>query len=141
MIIEIKIPDEIYLQYGSNIKRLEQQLVDTVNLDPDPRLLPFYFDANQLAELRRYFGPNFANSEALLTLIKRVGTVRLQKASFQMDSDQTEATIEQAYFLVEADEPADRNDDTYPKAAHVKVVQRHVKTVLNNALNFILGLG
>ena len=140
MILQIKIPDEIYLQYGQSRKRMEKQLVDTVNLDPDPKLLPFYFNADQLAELRRYFGPNIRNAEALLTLIKRVGTVRLQSASFELDSDQTEALIEQAYFLVEADEPADRSDDTYPKAAHAKVVQRHVKTVLNDALNYILGL-
>lgn len=140
MIIEIKIPDEIFLQYGADVKRMEKQLVDTVNLDPDPQLLPFYFDSAQLAELRRHFGPNIRNAEALLTLITRVGTVRLQKASFQLDSDQIEATIEQAYFQAELDEPSDRSDNRFSKGAHAKVVQRYVQTVLNNALNYILGL-
>lgn len=140
MIIELKIPDDIYLQYGADLERMEKQLVDTVNLDPDPRLQPFYFDADQLAELRRHFGPNIRNAEALLTLIKRVGTVRIQKVVFQLDSDQIEELTEQAYFQHLAEEPVDRSDDRFSKAAHSTVVQRHVQTVLNNALNYILGL-
>ncbi len=140
MIIKITIPDEIYLQYGEDPQRLEQQLVETVILDPDPKLLPYYFDADQLAELRRHFGPNIRNSEALLTLIKRVGTIRLQTASFQLDSDQIEELADQAYFLSEQGQPTSRTDDRFSKTEHATVVQRHVKTVLNDALNYILGL-
>lgn len=140
MIIEIQIPDEIAEQYNLDKTVMAKQLVDTVNLDPDPALRPFYFDADQLAELRRHFGPNIRNAQALITLIKRVGTVRLQKAAFQYDSDQIEATVEQAYFYAEGDEPRDRTDDSFTKAQHAVVVQRHVKTVLNDALNYILGL-
>ncbi len=141
MIIEIRIPDEIFEQYNLDRTRLEKQLIATVGVDMDPALVPFHFDKAQIAELRRHFGPNIKDADALITLIKRVGSVRLQKAAFQYDSDQIEATVEQAYFYADTNEPRDRSDDSYSKAAHGKVVQRHVQLVLNDALNYVLGLG
>jgi hypothetical protein len=140
MIIEIQIPDEIAEQYNLDKTVMAKQLVDTVNLDPDPILQPYHFSHEQLSELRRFFGPNIRNADALITLIKRVGTVRLQDAKFELDSDQIESTVEQAYFYAEQGEPTDRSDERFSKADHSKVVQRHVQTVLNDALNYILGL-
>ncbi len=140
MIIEIKIPDETYEQYNRSPEAMAKQLVATVNLDTDPKLVPYYFDKAQLTELRQHFGPNIKNAEALLTLIKRVGTIRLQKAAFQMDSDQIEQTVIQAYFTAEADEPGGPHVEGYTKAQHAKVVQRYVKEVLQNSMNYILGL-
>lgn len=141
MILEIKIPDEIYEQYNRSADAIAKQLVDTVNLDPNPNLHPFYFNEAQLSELRRFFGPNIRNSENLVALIKRVGTIRLQEtASYQLDSDQTAAMVEQAYFLSEQGDPTDRSDERFSAAAHSKVVQRHVQIVLTDALNYILGV-
>ena len=98
MIIEIQIPDEIYEQYGKSIFNLEQRLRETAGMDIDPTLRAHQLSSEQLAELRRHFGPNIKDSTALLNLIRKVGTIRLQEAVFTMDSDQIEGTINQAYF-------------------------------------------
>ena len=140
MIIEIQIPDEIYEQYGKSSERLEQRLLETAGIEIDPKLRAYQLSSEDLAELRRHFGPNIKDTTALVNLIKKVGSIKLQKAAFQMDADQIEGTITQAYFQAEGGEPRDRNEDGFTKAQHAKVVQRYVRTVLHDAMNYVLGL-
>jgi len=64
----------------------------------------------------------------------------LQQAAFQLDADQIEGTVTQAYFQAEAGEPRDRNEKGFSKAEHTAVVQRYVQSALNDALNIVLGL-
>lgn len=140
MIIEIQIPDEIYEQYGKSGERLEQRLLETAGMDIDPKLRAYQLSSDQLSELRRHFGPNIKDSTALVNLIKKVGTIRLQEAAFTMDSDQIENTINQAYFDAQDGEPRDRNEERFTREAHRIVVQRYVARVLNDAMNIVLGL-
>jgi len=140
MIIEIQIPDEVYEQYGKSGARLEQRLLDTAGMAIDPRLRDFQLSADQLADLRRHFGPNIKDSTAIVNLILKVGTIRLQQAAFVMDADQIEGTINQAYFDAQGGEPRDRKEEGFTKADHAVVVQRYVQRVLNDALNIVLGL-
>ncbi len=140
MIIEIQIPDKIYEQYGKSRESLEQRLLDTAGIEIDPKLWAYQLSSDDLAELRRHFGPNIKDTTALVNLIKKVGSIRLQKAAFQMDADQIEGTVTQAYFLAEDGEPRDRSEPGFTKAEHAVVVQRYVTLVLNDALNIVLGL-
>jgi len=140
MIIEIQIPDKIYEQYGKSGKRLEQRLLETAGMEIDPNLRAHQLSAEQLAELRRHFGPNIQDSTALVNLILKVGTIRLQEAAFEMDADQIEGTVNQAYFDAQAGEPRDRTEEGFTKADHTIVVQRYVQRVLNDAMNIVLGL-
>ena len=140
MIIEIQIPDEIYEQYGKSSERLEQRLLDTAGIEIDPKLWAYQLSSEDLAELRRHFGPNIKDTTALVNLIKKVGSIKLQQAAFQMDADQIEGTVTQAYFQALSGEPRDRNEPGFTKAEHAVIVQRYVQTVLNDALNIVLGL-
>ncbi len=140
MIIEIQIPDELYEQYGKSVKRIEKQLLDTAGLDVEPKLRPYYFTSEQMAQLRAHFGPNIKDAAALINLIEQVGTIRLQKAAFKLDSDQITAMKTQAYFYADHDEPHEARDDSFDKAAHAVVIQRYAKTILNDAVNYVLGL-
>ena len=140
MFISIQIPDEIYEQYGKSSERLVQRLLETAGLDIDPKTRDFQLSSEDLAELRRHFGPNIKDSTALVNLIKKVGTIKLQKAAFKMDADQIEGTVTQAYFQAMDGEPRDRNEDGFTRKEHAVVVQRYVQSVLNDALNIVLGL-
>ena len=140
MIIEIQIPDKIYEQYGKSRESLEQRLLDTAGIEIDPKLLVYQLSSEDLAELRRHFGPNIKDTSALVNLIKKVGSIRLQKAAFQMDSDQIESVNTQAYFHAQAGEPRDMFEAGFTRAEHAAVVQRYVQSVLNDALNIVLGL-
>lgn len=140
MFVQIQIPDEIFEQYDKSSERLVQRLTETAGIEIDPKLRDFQLSSEQLAELRRHFGPNIKDSTALLNLIRKVGTVRLQQAVFDMDADQIENTITQAYFDAQDGEPRDRNEKGFSKTEHAQVVQRYVQRVLNDALNIVLGL-
>ena len=140
MLIELQIPDTIYEQYGKSKERLEKQLLETVDLEIDPHLRAYYLSSEQLAELRRHFGPNIKDSAALVNLILKVGTIRLQEAAFQLDADQIENAITQAYFYAETGEPRDRNEKGFTKEQHQVVIQRYINQVLTDALNQVLGL-
>jgi len=140
MFVQIQIPDTIYEQYGKSKEALEQRLLETAGRDIDPKLVDYTLSSEHIAELRRHFGPNIKDATALVDLIKKVGTIKLQEAVFQMDADQIENTITQAYFQAEASEPRNRNEEGFTKAEHTIVVQRYVQTVLDDALNYILGL-
>ncbi len=140
MIIEIQIPDKVYEQYGKSRESLEQRLLDTAGIEIDPKLWAYQLSSEDLAELRRHFGPNIKDTTALVNLIKKVGSIKLQKAAFQLDADQIEGTVTQAYFQAEAGEPRDRNEEGFTKAQHAVVVQRYVQSVLNDALTYVLGL-
>jgi len=141
MIIEIQIPDKIYEQYGKSSESLEQRLCETAGQKIDPKLRNFQLSSGDLAELRRHFGPNIKDAAALVGLILKVGTIRLQKASFQLNSDQIENAITQAYFQAETNgEPHDRDDKGFTKAEHTKVIQRYMNTCLNDAMDIVLGL-
>ncbi len=141
MIIEIQIPDEIYEQYGKSGERLEQRLCETAGQKIDPKLRNFQLSSENLGELRRHFGPNIKDADALVNLILKVGTIRLQKASFQLNSDQIENAITQAYFQADTGEPRDRNEkEGFTKADHTVVIQRYMETVLNDSIQIVLGL-
>jgi len=140
MIFEIQIPDEVYEKYGRSKERIQQQLRDTWDLDIDPAVRPFYLTGAQISELRRHFGPNIKDATALVNLIKKVGSIRVQDAAFTMDSDQIENTVNQAYFDATAGEPRDRHEEGFTPEAHRIVVQRYVQRVLNDAMNIVLGL-
>ncbi len=140
MIFEIQIPDEVFEQYGRSKEAVETQLQRTVNLDADPAVSPYWFNSEQIAELRRYFGPNIKDAAAVLSLIKRVGTIRVQDAVYQLDSDQVEAAITQSYFQAGDGEPRDRDENREDREAHQLVIQRYVKQCLTDAMNQVLGL-
>ena len=140
MIIEIQIPDEIYEQYGKSSERLEQRLLDTAGIEIDPKLRDYQLSSEDLAELRRHFGPNIKDTTALVNLIKKVGSVKLQTAAFQLDADQIEGIVTQAYFQALEGEPRDRTEAGFTKDEHAVVVQRYVQSVLDDALNIVLGL-
>ena len=142
MIIEIQIPDKIYEQYGKSSESLEQRLCETAGQKIDPKLRNFQLSSENLGELRRHFGPNIKDADALVSLILKVGTIRLQKASFQLNSDQIENAITQAYFQAETNgEPRDRNEtEGFTKADHTAVIQRYMDTCLDDAMNIVLGL-
>lgn len=140
MIIEIQIPDKVYEQYGKSRESLEQRLLDTAGIEIDPTLWAYQLSSEDLAELRRHFGPNIKDTTALVNLIKKVGSIKLQKAAFQMDADQIENTVTQAYFLAQEGEPRDMFEDGFTRGQHAAVVQRYVQMVLNDAMNIVLGL-
>jgi len=140
MILEIQIPDDIYEAYGRSKERIEKQLQDTFTLDVDLAVRPYWFNKEQIAELRTYFGPNIKNAEALVNLIKKIGTIRLQQSHFQMDADQVENAITQSYFYAEGGEPRDRNEEGWTREAHQIVIQRYIQKVLNDSMNIVLGL-
>ncbi len=140
MIIEIQIPDVTYQLYGKSKEALEQRLIATEGREVDPKLVGYNLSSEQLAALRRHFGPNIKDATALVNLILKVGSIKLQKAAFNMDADQIEGTVTQAYFLAQDGEPRDRTDPGFTKAEHAVVVQRYVQSVLNDALNIVLGL-
>lgn len=140
MIFEIQIPDEIFEKYGRSKERIEKQLQDTFDLDVDPAVRPYWFTREQINELRAYFGPNIKDAAALIALIKKIGTIRLQQAHFQLDADQVENAITQSYFYAEAGEPRDRNEDGWTREDHQKVIQRYIQKCLDDAMNQVLGL-
>ena len=119
---------------------IETQLQRTVNLDVDPAVRPYWFNSEQIAELRRHFGPNIKDAAAIVALIKKVGTIRVQGAEFQLDSDQIEAAVTQAYFQAEAGEPRDRSEEGFTREAHQTVIQRYIQKCLNDSMNIVLGL-
>lgn len=141
MIIEIQIPDELYKAYGKDVKRLEKQLADTVNLDPDPKLRKFFFSTAQMTQLRAHFGPNIKDAAAIVNLIEQVGTIKLLKTAYKLDSDQITQLKTEAYFYANHDEPHEPGDNSYDKATHAVVINRHAQKVLNDAFDYILGLG
>ncbi len=140
MIFEIQIPDEVFEAYGRNVADIEKQLQKAADLDIDPAVSPYWFNSEQIAELRRYFGPNIKDAAAVLSLIKKVGTIRVQEAVYQLDSDQVEAAITQSYFQAGDGEPRDRNEEGFTREAHQLVIQRYVKQCLTDAMNQVLGL-
>jgi len=140
MIFEIQIPDEVFEQYGRSKEAIETQLQRTVNLDVDPSVRPYWFNSEQIAELRRHFGPHIKDAAAIVALIKKVGTIRVQDAVFQLDADQIENAITQSYFLAETGEPRDRNEEGFTREAHQIVIQRYIQKSLNDAMNIVLGL-
>ncbi len=140
MIIEIQIPDEVYEQYGKSSERLVQRLLDTAGVDINPNLRVYQLSSEDLGELRQHFGPNIKDAAALVALIRKVGTIRMQKAAYQLDSDQIERLTEQAYFYSKEGEPRDCKEEGFTKAEHATVVQRYVKLVLTDALNIVLGI-
>ncbi len=140
MIFEIQIPDEVFEAYGRNVADIEKQLQKAVELDIDPQVRPYWFNSEQIAELRRHFGPHIKDAAAVVALIKKVGTIRVQDAVFQMDADQIENTITQSYFLAEQGEPRDRNEEGFTREAHKIVIQRYVQAVVDDAMNIVLGL-
>ena len=140
MIFEIQIPDDIFEQYGRSKERIEKQLQDTFMLDVDPAVRPYWFNKEQVNDLRTYFGPNIKDAAALVSLIKKIGTIRLQQAHYQLDADQVENAINQSYFYAEAGEPRDRLEKGFTRDEHKVVIQRYIQKVLDDALNIVLGL-
>ena len=140
MIFEIQIPDEIWEKYDKSKEKIEKQLLETADFEVDVKLRPYYFSNDQIAELRQHFGPNIKDAAALLNLIKKVGTIKLQEAAFQLNADQIENVVTQAYFYALDGEPRDRYEAGLTKAQHTKVIQRYMQTVLNDAMNQVLGL-
>lgn len=140
MIFEIQIPDEVFEAYGRSTEKIEKQLQDTVELDVNPQVRPYWFNSEQISELRRHFGPNIKDAAAIVALIKKVGTIRVQDAEFQLDADQIENAITQSYFMAEAGEPRDRNEEGFTREQHRTVIQRYIQTCLNDAMNQVLGL-
>jgi len=140
MILEIQIPDEVYASYEYSAEKIQQRLLETAGIDVDPKTIRYYFSSGQIADLRRHFGPNIKDADALIARILAVGTIRLQKAAFQLDSDQIEAVKTQAYFYADNGEPRDRHEKGFTKAAHTTVIQRYVKSILEQATDYVLGL-
>ena len=140
MILEIQIPDEIFDIYERSSEKVQQRLLETAGIDVDPKTIQFYFSSAQLADLRRHFGPNIKDADALIARILAVGTIKLQKAAFQFDSDQIEAIKTQSYFYADSGEPRDRNEEGFTKAQHTQVIQRYVQSVLQQATDYVLGL-
>ncbi len=140
MIIEIQIPDEIYEQYGKSGERLQQRLLETAGMKIDPALRKYQLSSENLAVLRQHFGPNIKDGDALVDLILKVGTIRLQQAHFKLNSDQSENLITQAYFQADTGEPRDRNEAGFTREQHKLVIQRYTDEVLNEAVNYVLGL-
>ncbi len=140
MILEIQIPDETFESYDKSPEKVAQRVLETAGMDVDPKTVQFYFSSKQIADLRRHFGPNIKDADALIARIVAVGTIKLQKAAFQFDSDQIEAIKTQAYFQAEDGEPRDRHEAGFTKAQHKVVIQRYVKTILQQATDYVLGL-
>lgn len=140
MILEIQIPDEIFESYDKSPEKVAQRVLETAGIDVDPKTIQFYFSSQQVADLRRHFGPNILNAESLIARIVAVGTIRLQEAAFQLDSDQIEAVKTQSYFYAENGEPRDANEEGFTKQQHTAVIQRYVKTTLQQATDYVLGL-
>jgi len=140
MILEIQIPDEIFEVYEKSPEKIQQRLLETAGIDVDPKTIQFYFSSAQVGALRHHFGPNIKDADALIARILAVGTIKLQKAAFQLDSDQIEAVKTQAYFYAQDGEPRDRNEPNFTKKHHTTVIQRYVQTILQEATDYVLGL-
>ena len=140
MILEIQIPDETFESYGKSPETVAQRVIETAGIDVDPSTVRYYFSSKQVADLRRHFGPNFKDADALIARIVAVGSIKLQKAAIKFDSDQIEAIKTQAYFYSGDGEPRDANEDAFTKAEHRTVIQRYVKTILEQATDYVLGL-
>ena len=140
MIFEIRIPDEVFESYDKSPQKIANRVIETAGMELNPKTIQFYFSAKQIADLRRHFGPNIKDADALIARILAVGTIKLQTAAFQLDSDQIDALKNQAYFYAEDGEPRDHNEEGFTKAQHKTVIQRYTETILKEATTYILGL-
>ena len=141
MIIEVQIPDEVFQQYA-NPAAIASRLVETAGVDIDPKLVPYTFSAQQIADLKRHFGP-FKDAAALVQRIHNVGTIRVQGSEMQLTGDQIQNARVQAYFYAEGDEPGSEKEaieQKVPKSVQKRIVQRYLDERLKEALDIVLGL-
>jgi hypothetical protein len=142
MILEIQIPDEVFEKYDKSVDALITRLLDTQDLDVEPNFFRFIFSPAQIAALQRHFGP-FRDAADLVNRIENVGSVKVQGADFQLNSDQIQNLKTQAYFLADHDEPASEAEAIardWPKDKQKALVQRYLQTCLQDAMDMVLGL-
>lgn len=142
MIIEVKIPDEVYERYGQASEALVNRLVETAGMDIDPKLARYILNQQQISDLTRHFGP-FKDAADLIKRIQSVGTVKVQGRELQLDADQIQNARVQAYFYAEDDEPRSEQEaieNKVPKAIQKRVINRYLDKVLKEALDIVLGL-